>query len=370
MGKAKVFVIMPFDEDFLELYNKLREDFKDNFEFTNAGDLDNQQNILQDIVEGIYKADVIIADLTGLNPNVFYELGLAHAMNKKVVIITQDISELPFDIKSYRVNEYSLKFNKIIYLEDELEKLLFGAINGDIKYGNPVLDYIPNYFKNNSEVLVDSPKANIENSDDMDNCSTEESKGEKGFFDFIVEIEENSEKMNKEIINMSNEMNDMNSSIEEVSNEIEQVKDKSGNVNANFFRNVCRRLSKPVDSYADKLKIRVREVAKCWDIIENGFLSLLDNKYMHTNENYERIKVSMDELVNMQSAIHESNEKIKIFINVLHESMGLERRLNRAFSMLITELENYLLMTEMMDSSVDRIIAKGSVVIGDLENNN
>ena len=55
-SKPKVFVITPFKED---------------FDFTNAGDLDNQQNILQDIVEGIHQADVIIADLTGLNANVF-----------------------------------------------------------------------------------------------------------------------------------------------------------------------------------------------------------------------------------------------------------------------------------------------------------
>lgn len=103
-SKPKVFVITPFNEDFLALYDELKRIFKEDFDFTNAGDLDNQQNILQDIVEGIHQADVIIADLTGLNANVFYELGLAHAMNKKVIIITQDLGELPFDIKSYRAS--------------------------------------------------------------------------------------------------------------------------------------------------------------------------------------------------------------------------------------------------------------------------
>ena len=118
MSKHIVFVIMPFGEDFLALYDNLKNRFRDDFEFTNSGDLDNQQNILHDIVEGIAQADVVIADLTGLNANVFYELGLAHTMNKKVVIITQDLSELPFDIKSYRANEYSLQFNKIDRLID------------------------------------------------------------------------------------------------------------------------------------------------------------------------------------------------------------------------------------------------------------
>ena len=84
-NKQKVFVIIPFKEDFLKLYDELKKEFQEKFEFINAGDLDNQQNILKDIVVGIHDANVIIADLTGLNANVFYELGLAHAMNKKVL---------------------------------------------------------------------------------------------------------------------------------------------------------------------------------------------------------------------------------------------------------------------------------------------
>lgn len=64
--KSRVFVITPFDEDYLALYDELKKSFEEKFDFSNAGDLDNQQNILQDIVEGIYQADVIIADLTGL----------------------------------------------------------------------------------------------------------------------------------------------------------------------------------------------------------------------------------------------------------------------------------------------------------------
>lgn len=125
--KPTVFVITPFKDDFLSLYEHLSQIFSEDFQFINGGDLDNQQSILKDIVTGIYYADVIIADLTGLNPNVFYELGLAHALNKKVIIITQDISDIPFDIKAYRANEYSLQFNKLPKLIEELKKLLPGG---------------------------------------------------------------------------------------------------------------------------------------------------------------------------------------------------------------------------------------------------
>lgn len=111
--KPKVFFIMPFENDFFDLYNEFKSRFGETFDFSHAGDLDNQQNIIKDIVVGIAEADIIIADLTGLNPNVFYELGIAHTMDKKTIIITQNIDDLPFDIRSYRANQYSLKFNKI-----------------------------------------------------------------------------------------------------------------------------------------------------------------------------------------------------------------------------------------------------------------
>ena len=367
INKSKVFVITPFNEDFLALYDELKKDFEENFDFTNAGDLDNQQNILQDIVEGIYQADVIIADLTGLNPNVFYELGLAHAMNKKVIIITQDLAELPFDIKSYRANEYSLQFNKLPKLLEELKKLLFGAIDGSVKYGNPVSDYIPDFYKG-GEIVTDhnQSKTNVEeNSVDIDGVSEEE--GEEGFLDFIADIEENSQKMTEEITAIGKEMNEMSSSINGASNEIQRAKDKSGNVNASFVRNICRRLSDPVDVFAVKLKNHVSEVTRYWDIVENSYLSLLDNQYAKNKNNLEGLKKSVNALGAMQNALYGSDEKIESFINVLHGSMGMERRLNRAMSMLISELEEYLLMTETIASSVDRIVAKGEVVIGALE---
>ena len=364
INKPKVFVITPFNEDFLALYNELKRIFEENFDFTNAGDLDNQQNILQDIVEGIYQADVIIADLTGLNANAFYELGLAHAMNKKVIIITQDLGELPFDIKSYRANEYSLQFNKLPKLVEELKKLLFGAIDNSVKYGNPVLDYIPDFYES-AKVISHINYLKDEVAESNGNVhSVIEDEGEKGFLDYIADIEENSTKMTDEITSMGGEMNEMNTSISVASNEIDRVKAQSGNMDVSFVRNICRKLSGPVDAFARKLKGHVSEVARYWDIVENSYLSLLDNQYAKNIENLEEFRESMNALEGMQDAIYDSDGKIEGFIIALRGSMGIERRLNKAISSLISELEEYLLMTETMASSIDRIISKSEIVKG------
>ena len=103
----------------------LKEHFSDDFEFSHAGDEDNQQNILADIIPPIYYADIVIADLTGLNPNVMYELGIAHSFNKKTIMITRDeLGCLPFDLKQYRAKDYSTHFKKFYELITYLEKNL------------------------------------------------------------------------------------------------------------------------------------------------------------------------------------------------------------------------------------------------------
>lgn len=359
--KPRIFVITPFDEEFLDLYNALKEQFAESFEFANAGDLDNQQNILKDIVVEIHLADVIIADLTGLNPNVFYELGLAHAMNKKVIIITQDITELPFDIRSYRANQYSLQFNKIIHLYSKLEELLAGAISGDVQFGNPVSDYVKDTqipsMQGAISVVRDTENSVIEESEDNDE--------DKGFLDFISDIEESTIIMTSEINAMRDNMNKMTSEIKNGTREINRVNTTGGSSTATFVRNISRKLSQPVNIFASQLKGHTFIISDNWGKIENSYLALLDDGGIHKYDNFEGMRESVDSLGTTQAVIYETDRKIKDFIKSLNTCTGMERRLTKAITTLISELQNYLSMTDMMASSIDRIISKGEIFFGE-----
>jgi hypothetical protein len=78
------------------------------FECEVTGDLSSPaRNIVDHVWKGIRKADVMVADITGNNPNVFYEVGLAHALGKDVILISQDV-KAPFDIANSRREDYSL----------------------------------------------------------------------------------------------------------------------------------------------------------------------------------------------------------------------------------------------------------------------
>jgi hypothetical protein len=74
-----------------------------------ADDLYRPSSIIHDIWDYVQKAEILLADLTGKNPNVLYELGLAHALGKPVVMVTQSLEDVPFDLRNLRVIAYDLR---------------------------------------------------------------------------------------------------------------------------------------------------------------------------------------------------------------------------------------------------------------------
>lgn len=65
--------------------------------------------IMDQIWRGLNSAKVLVAELTGRNPNVFYELGLAHALDKPVVLVSSNEDDVPFDLQQIRVIYYDMK---------------------------------------------------------------------------------------------------------------------------------------------------------------------------------------------------------------------------------------------------------------------
>jgi hypothetical protein len=80
--------------------------------------------LMQQIWEGINRARVIIADCTGRNPNVFYELGIAHTLGKDVFICTQDKNDIPFDLRHITYFEYNTRPTGINALRKRISQYL------------------------------------------------------------------------------------------------------------------------------------------------------------------------------------------------------------------------------------------------------
>ena len=121
-----VFVALPFGSNQSELvWNVI--DFTCNGLNLRAARADRLQNtglVLEDIWEGIQRAGIVIADVTRMNPNVIYEVGLAHTVSKRVVLLCERGQELPFDLRSHRVIFYQTSSEGTKRLTDDLWEAL------------------------------------------------------------------------------------------------------------------------------------------------------------------------------------------------------------------------------------------------------
>jgi len=130
------FVVMPFVPELHYFYLYLKQHIEQHHgircERADAQVL--TKPILDKINDFIRKADVIIADCSGRNPNVFYELGIAHAREKKVILITNDtdIHEAPSDIRHYEFIRYELdKHTEFLKkLDNALHNVFFESYEG------------------------------------------------------------------------------------------------------------------------------------------------------------------------------------------------------------------------------------------------
>ncbi|WP_421773056.1 hypothetical protein [Gracilimonas sp.] len=120
------FIIMQMNEDTTDTKNAII-DVCEEFGIVakRADDIEHSGIITKTILEQIKKSEFLIADLTGARPNVYYEVGYAHAQNKKPILYRRLGSDLHFDLKVHNVPEY--KNNT--HLKDLLHKR-FKAILG------------------------------------------------------------------------------------------------------------------------------------------------------------------------------------------------------------------------------------------------
>jgi nucleoside 2-deoxyribosyltransferase len=76
---------------------------------------------MEKIYELIRSAHIVVADMTGQNANVFYEVGYAHAIGKEVILLTQKAEDIPANLKNYKHIVYG---GSISALKDQLKHLM------------------------------------------------------------------------------------------------------------------------------------------------------------------------------------------------------------------------------------------------------
>lgn len=105
----QTFIISPFSKEITDFYREILRPTVESIEdmiCLRADDIYTANVVMEDVWKLICESPVIVADLTDRNANVFYEVGLAHAIGKKVIIIAQNIDDIPFDLRALRCIKY------------------------------------------------------------------------------------------------------------------------------------------------------------------------------------------------------------------------------------------------------------------------
>lgn len=182
--KNRCFVLMPFNKDLDIVYGTIKGALLFNgFICNRADEIHGSKPIMNKILTEIFKSQYIIADLTYLNPNVFYELGIAHSFKDapNILLIKQSGYKCPFDISHLTYIEYDIKNLKLLtsiivnFIEENNQSINFlealnlrGVIN--IIHDNKefFIEYIQSEFSNYISIITNILNYQINDIDHSD----------------------------------------------------------------------------------------------------------------------------------------------------------------------------------------------------------
>jgi hypothetical protein len=127
--RPRIFVLMPFAAEFVDVYILGIREVAEKLGFTvdRADDIEHNGNILELVERRIRQADVVVADMSTRNANVFFEIGYARAVGRPIVLLCRNTEQVPFDLQA--INH--IKYGGIVDLRERLEKRLLALSDGD-----------------------------------------------------------------------------------------------------------------------------------------------------------------------------------------------------------------------------------------------
>ncbi len=339
MKSKKSFVLMPFSESLNDVYEFLIKGAlsEAGYQVKRADDIRSQSNILEDIVKGIIDSDLIVADLTDSNANVYYELGIAHALQKKVVLITQDIDEIPFDLKSYRVIGYSTHFSRMNEAKIELTQLARESSNGTLPFGNPVKDY---------GKIEPSEICDIHVSVVGDCVQVEE---DLGLLDHVVKIEDDFLALTEIVKLVGSKL------VDELTPEIERTNKllTAGDITTKQRRNAVKELAEHVGGYAELLKPKNEEYRVLNKELETSIEIILVSSQVDDEESVNGVKNFLDSFESLGSGAQGGRDGFIGLLGTMKNLPSLEKSFNRASKDVQRELELFV-------DNIDQTIAMAS----------
>ena len=248
-GHHTAFVIMPYDDTFDELYKEFIVAVLSaaGFTVTRADEAISSASIMANIIRGIKESCIVVADLTGENANVYYELGLAHALHKPVIHLAQDVDDLPFDISGYQVIPYDRDFVAMGEAQNALAEVAAGVLGGETAFGNPYSDHV------GKEII---PSCSAGDSGGAEQRRERQQNGESeplGFLDHQTAMEEGFETIRSSTEEIAVKTAQVDESMKRLTVELNATQGVRGSRQTQQRLKLIRGLAQEMEGYADFL---------------------------------------------------------------------------------------------------------------------
>lgn len=346
MDKPTAFILMPFDEGFDGVYEDLIRPPLEEAGYTvaRADTSLDQQNVMRDVVHGIANADLIVADVTGLNGNVMYELGLAHGLGRPTVILAQAISAVPFDLRPYRVQEYSTHFRAADRLRRDLRAIGDGHSRGELSFGSPVSDFGGGKIAS----------ARVVPTTEGDGSGTERPEG--NLLDALEEYSEASTIFLRSFSTISAETAVVGEAIESHSAILDRLNESDpGATGARQYRKIALKSAKTLDDFSVRLEELLPEAEESSERIMNSGLDYIT--WLRDNGDTKTVEETRISANGLLEAVRPSMENVTEFRASMAGLRGISGPLTTASKRVTRNVDRIISVGERMESFAERTLA-------------
>lgn len=345
------FVVMPFNSEFNKIFSEVIRPVCEElgYEVNKADSIDSHRNILEDIVKGISDADLLIADLTTSNPNVFYEVGIAHGLGIPTYLITQDLEEVPFDLRAYEIMEYSTEFTEIDKLEEELREVGEKHFEGEIEFGSPVSDF--------TDVSISIQGTVEEGEEEKEEDVQKETEPERGVLEYASEAEERRSNLESNIEEIGENTSSLAGRLNEIASNVQNTKEERGRISPKKANKLAREAANEINSYTNSVEEKVEAVEADMEFVMDAIKSFIEFADVDNDDHRESLEDQKRELVEFIPQSTEVINTTERFKSEAKNLKGMNRELDKAIANLSSVLSSLINSLEEANAKAERMIS-------------
>ena len=272
---------------------------------------------------------------------MFYELGLAHMLKKPVILVTQSIDEVPFDLRGYRLLEYSTHFASIERAKEKLASYARGFLTGEMQFGSPVTDF----YQSEGGLRPSTDRVPILTTDED---ITDED--ERGLLDHVIDLNDAYNELQKIMEGIANDQQELTKSLAIASEDFLRINNNPTTSSPEMARAASRQLAERIANFNARLKKANTEYSNVAQNTENSLEFIATFQIEHSDLTDDTVGEYISSIRQLQPMAIGARDSLF----ELAESMDTMPRIERNFN---REVERGSAEVRAMAHNLDRTVA-------------